>query len=161
MTPSPAILSLSSSLPPSSGSGSISRVNNNISNSGSGDHQHQMPNQPKYPSSHPPIPHNTSSGNINQNIRSHHSTGRGLPIPSSSSSKSHSVTSSSHHHHHSHRRNSLHSTAAVGISGVRMMVVSGGDGFEDFTPSMTGTVNPLNESTGKDDSTNHLLLWSI
>ncbi|XP_065577659.1 rho guanine nucleotide exchange factor 17-like isoform X2 [Artemia franciscana] len=40
-------------------------------------------------------------------------------------------------------------------SGVRYLVVSGGDGFEDFSGSRTAEV------TGKDDSTNHVLLWKV
>ncbi|XP_071951470.1 rho guanine nucleotide exchange factor 17-like [Antedon mediterranea] len=36
-----------------------------------------------------------------------------------------------------------------------MMVISGGDGYEDF-----GLTSP-NESAGKEDSTNHLLLWQV
>ena len=44
-------------------------------------------------------------------------------------------------------------------SPVKLLVVSGGDGYEDFgaTP---GTSN-ANEQAGRDDSTNHLLLWSV
>ena len=37
----------------------------------------------------------------------------------------------------------------------KMLVISGGDGYEDFrgmTPS---------ETAGRDDSTNHLLLWQV
>jgi len=41
---------------------------------------------------------------------------------------------------------------ATGTGGT--LVVSGGDGFEDFRASSTD-----NESAGRDDSTNHLLLW--
>jgi hypothetical protein len=37
-----------------------------------------------------------------------------------------------------------------------MLIISGGDGFEDFRT--TGT-NPMNEIAGREDSTNHLLLW--
>ncbi|KAL4230318.1 Rho guanine nucleotide exchange factor (GEF) 17 [Mactra antiquata] len=37
----------------------------------------------------------------------------------------------------------------------RMLVISGGDGYEDFR------TNVVNESAGKDDSTNHLLLWQV
>ena len=37
----------------------------------------------------------------------------------------------------------------------RMLVISGGDGYEDFR------TNVVNESAGRDDSTNHLLLWQV
>jgi len=37
----------------------------------------------------------------------------------------------------------------------RMLVISGGDGYEDFR------TNVVNEAAGKDDSTNHLLLWQV
>jgi hypothetical protein len=36
-----------------------------------------------------------------------------------------------------------------------MLVISGGDGYEDFR------TNVVNEAAGKDDSTNHLLLWQV
>ena len=36
-----------------------------------------------------------------------------------------------------------------------MMVISGGDGYEDFSASTP------NEAAGKEDSTNHLLLWQV
>jgi len=43
---------------------------------------------------------------------------------------------------------------SIGGAGGMTLVVSGGDGFEDFRASSTD-----NESAGRDDSTNHLLLW--
>lgn len=47
-------------------------------------------------------------------------------------------------------------------TGAGMLVVSGGDGYEDFTPSLIGSgISPLSETAGRDDSTNHLLLWSV
>ena len=36
-----------------------------------------------------------------------------------------------------------------------MMVISGGDGYEDFSATAP------NEAAGKEDSTNHLLLWQV
>ena len=36
----------------------------------------------------------------------------------------------------------------------KSLVVSGGDGYEDFQCSAA-------ELSGRDDSTNHLLLWSV
>ena len=37
----------------------------------------------------------------------------------------------------------------------RMLVISGGDGYEDFSS------NGSNELAGREDSTNHLLLWLV
>lgn len=37
----------------------------------------------------------------------------------------------------------------------KMLVISGGDGYEDFRSSN------LSEVAGREDSTNHLLLWNI
>jgi len=37
----------------------------------------------------------------------------------------------------------------------KMIVISGGDGYEDFRSSAT------DETAGRDDSTNHLLLWQV
>jgi hypothetical protein len=41
-------------------------------------------------------------------------------------------------------------------SSSHVLIISGGDGFEDFRS--TGT-NTMNEIAGREDSTNHLLLW--
>ncbi|XP_022099543.1 rho guanine nucleotide exchange factor 17-like isoform X3 [Acanthaster planci] len=45
------------------------------------------------------------------------------------------------------------SSAAAIVS--NMMVISGGDGYEDFSATTP------NEAAGKEDSTNHLLLWQV
>ena len=37
----------------------------------------------------------------------------------------------------------------------KMLVISGGDGYEDFS------VSSNSETAGRDDSTNHLLLWQV
>ena len=37
-----------------------------------------------------------------------------------------------------------------------VLIISGGDGFEDFRNTGTNTVN---EVAGREDSTNHLLMW--
>ena len=37
----------------------------------------------------------------------------------------------------------------------KMLVISGGDGFENYQS------NVANENLGRDDSTNHLLLWQV
>jgi Rho guanine nucleotide exchange factor 17 len=37
-----------------------------------------------------------------------------------------------------------------------VLVISGGDGFEDFR---TNGTNTMNEGAGREDSTNHLLMW--
>jgi Rho guanine nucleotide exchange factor 17 len=49
------------------------------------------------------------------------------------------------------------SQKASGGSGVgcRTLVISGGDGYEDFRSSS------LSEIAGREDSTNHLLLWRV
>lgn len=39
-----------------------------------------------------------------------------------------------------------------------LLVISGGDGFEDFGTSGTSSTS---EIAGREDSTNHLLLWQI
>ncbi|GFO47662.1 rho guanine nucleotide exchange factor 17 [Plakobranchus ocellatus] len=52
-----------------------------------------------------------------------------------------------------HRRSSMAATTATMAS--RMLVISGGDGNEDFRNS------GANEGAGRDDSTNHLLLWQV
>ncbi|XP_006870335.1 PREDICTED: rho guanine nucleotide exchange factor 17 [Chrysochloris asiatica] len=41
----------------------------------------------------------------------------------------------------------------------KMLVISGGDGFEDFRLSSGG--GNSSETVGRDDSTNHLLLWRV
>lgn len=47
-------------------------------------------------------------------------------------------------------------------SASKVLVISGGDGFEEFTPSVSSSSSlPVTESTGRDDSTNHLLIWSM
>ncbi|GAB1601782.1 rho guanine nucleotide exchange factor 17-like [Argonauta hians] len=50
------------------------------------------------------------------------------------------------------RRSSMATTATMAT---RMLVISGGDGYEDFRN------NAANEAAGRDDSTNHLLLWQV
>lgn len=39
-----------------------------------------------------------------------------------------------------------------------LLIISGGDGYEDFR---NAGANTLNEVAGREDSTNHLLLWQI
>lgn len=39
-----------------------------------------------------------------------------------------------------------------------LLIISGGDGFEDFRTSST---NALSDIAGREDSTNHLLLWQV
>lgn len=39
-----------------------------------------------------------------------------------------------------------------------ILVISGGDGYEDFRNS---GANSLSEIAGREDSTNHLLIWQI
>lgn len=40
----------------------------------------------------------------------------------------------------------------------KMLVISGGDGYEDFRLSSGGGSS---DTVGRDDSTNHLLLWRV
>lgn len=54
--------------------------------------------------------------------------------------------------HDIHRRSSMAATTTLAS---RMLVISGGDGYEDFRN------NAANESAGRDDSTNHLLIWQV
>lgn len=39
-----------------------------------------------------------------------------------------------------------------------LLIITGGDGFEDFRTSST---NALSDIAGREDSTNHLLLWQV
>lgn len=55
------------------------------------------------------------------------------------------------------RRSSL--TSSHALMGSKVLIVSGGDGFEDFSSTSPGVT--YNETAGRDDSTNHLLLWSV
>lgn len=41
---------------------------------------------------------------------------------------------------------------------VKTLVISGGDGYEDFRSSANNT---MSEVAGREDSTNHLLLWEV
>lgn len=43
----------------------------------------------------------------------------------------------------------------LAMSKAKMLVISGGDGYEDFR------LTNSSESVGRDDSTNHLLLWRV
>ena len=47
------------------------------------------------------------------------------------------------------------STLDADPNGIITLVVSGGDGYEDFR------YNQQNEAVGRDDSTNHLLIWRV
>ena len=40
-------------------------------------------------------------------------------------------------------------------AGREVLIISGGDGYEDFRTSSAS------ESAGRDDSTNHLLIWRV
>ncbi|CAL1272731.1 unnamed protein product [Larinioides sclopetarius] len=48
------------------------------------------------------------------------------------------------------------STSAASTASNKLLVISGGDGYEDFSSS-----SGLGEQAGHDDSTNHLLLWHV
>jgi len=49
----------------------------------------------------------------------------------------------------------ISSTTNVSTHGTRLLVISGGDGYEDFRQSS------FPDSVGREDSTNHLLLWQV
>lgn len=53
-------------------------------------------------------------------------------------------------------RHSIHIKPKSEQAGI--LVISGGDGYEDFRSSGT---NLLSEVAGREDSTNHLLLWHV
>lgn len=40
----------------------------------------------------------------------------------------------------------------------KILIISGGDGYEDFR---NAGANPLSDGAGREDSTNHLLLWHL
>lgn len=48
--------------------------------------------------------------------------------------------------------------AAAAASAANLLIISGGDGYEDFRNS---GANSLSEIAGREDSTNHLLIWQI
>ena len=76
-----------------------------------------------------------------------------VPIPSNKQENSSDNTNEPLPIHDIHRRSSMAATTAT--LATRMLVISGGDGYEDFRS------NSANEAAGRDDSTNHLLLWQV
>ncbi|KAG8201301.1 hypothetical protein JTE90_016783 [Oedothorax gibbosus] len=72
----------------------------------------------------------------------------------STSSNKHSSRPSKSKESASGRRTST-TTTATATAGSKILVISGGDGYEDF--EMSG----LGDQAGHDDSTNHLLLWHV
>lgn len=54
-------------------------------------------------------------------------------------------------------RLSMHGKIKPEING-KTLVISGGDGYEDFRSSGNNT---MSEIAGREDSTNHLLLWDV
>lgn len=79
---------------------------------------------------------------------------------------------SQHHPHHCHPHINLDFTASSSAnippkspkaktetSSSNILIISGGDGYEDFRNS--GAANSLSEIAGREDSTNHLLIWHI
>lgn len=61
------------------------------------------------------------------------------------------TTESSHHHHQRHS----YKGKPEQRNNIKVLVISGGDGYEDFRSSN------VSEVAGREDSTNHLLLWNI
>ena len=77
------------------------------------------------------------------------SSGLGPHLTQAATATSSSSSSSSLHRHMTSSSSSSVSLPA------KVMVISGGDGYEDFRNTAP------TESAGKDDSTNHLLLWQV
>lgn len=64
------------------------------------------------------------------------------------------------HHHATHHRFSLKDKETLAdvitsANASRLLVVSGGDGYEHFRHA------GLSDSVGREDSTNHLLIWQV
>lgn len=55
-------------------------------------------------------------------------------------------------------KNQATTSKSCGESQNDLLIISGGDGFEDFRNS---GANPLSDVAGREDSTNHLLLWTV
>lgn len=53
------------------------------------------------------------------------------------------------------RRQSLNHQRKMSASGGKLLLISGGDGYEDFRSTAASEV------AGREDSTNHLLLWHV
>ncbi|XP_021921500.1 rho guanine nucleotide exchange factor 17 isoform X2 [Zootermopsis nevadensis] len=62
------------------------------------------------------------------------------------------VRSSAHHRHSMKSKPELQSSSNTSV---KLLVISGGDGYEDFRTSS------VSEVAGREDSTNHLLLWHV
>lgn len=57
------------------------------------------------------------------------------------------------------KSDSANAAAAAGATSAgNILIISGGDGYEDFRNS---GANSLSEIAGREDSTNHLLIWQI
>lgn len=54
--------------------------------------------------------------------------------------------------------NKSQATTSKSIEHSGLLIISGGDGFEDFRSSGT---SQLSDIAGREDSTNHLLLWQV
>lgn len=62
------------------------------------------------------------------------------------------VRPSSHHRYSMKSKPELQSSSNTNV---KLLVISGGDGYEDFRTSS------VSEVAGREDSTNHLLLWHV
>jgi len=62
------------------------------------------------------------------------------------------VRPSTHHRHSIKSKTELQSSSNANV---KLVVISGGDGYEDFRTSS------MSEVAGREDSTNHLLLWYV
>lgn len=84
-----------------------------------------------------------------------------------------STTESTLHQYHPHLSNINLDASATSLANLppkspkakaeggssNILIISGGDGYEDFRNS--GAANSLSEIAGREDSTNHLLIWHI
>lgn len=69
-----------------------------------------------------------------------------------------SVDSTSHNNKKKNASNKIQASTSKSLEHSGLLIISGGDGFEDFRSSGT---NPLSDIAGREDSTNHLLLWQV
>lgn len=82
-----------------------------------------------------------------------------IDYPFSQSTNNHSTdTVDSTSHKKKNASNKSQSSTSKSSEHSGLLIVSGGDGFEDFRSSGT---NPLSDIAGREDSTNHLLFWRV
>ncbi|CAG0882417.1 unnamed protein product, partial [Cyprideis torosa] len=95
----------------------------------------------------------SSSGALGSNRPRSPSSGSILPLPVFRTSRRNSATSTTSTG--SSTGANANSNPSTGSGGSKILIISGGDGYEDFRCSKPA------DTTGRDDSTNHLLLWKV